>query len=439
MWRKQRLERLLHALVILGWALSAGVLLGFVAPCVLILRAGAVEGAWTGWHNLQTWFVVAVWMVLAVGGGVAIWKRLNWSLVLSALAVNLAVLVYLRWDPEQNSPLPNLGQLRDEADPRWDTLAWMMDKHPKSRISEARLRSEAAMAIRLPTERSAWPEHVRTHRQAIRDAWEADALGREWIETLCLRPPVGVHFYRYEEPMLSFQQTRASLFVRTAYAFLLADEGRRDEAVRLLLPELIAWQHLQRCEAMLVHQMIAVVLIKESMKTIDAILDLGAIDPATRAALRETLEKACPIGEVFRFGFLGDYWYSRSFDAVLDRGMTVEESKLFFGTVGLDSGPIVFVGRRWGLSLLVQQQSWRAEYLGVLSRVTDLAAARDLTTLAREEAGAERRWTIKNALGVRLIGVALPAFTKVASHIWAVEDARVALLRRVEKPDRDRD
>ncbi|MBK8478738.1 MAG: hypothetical protein IPL39_21385 [Opitutaceae bacterium] len=349
--------------------------------------------------------------------------------------MNLAVLVYLRWDPEQHSPLPYLGQQRDEADPRWDTLAWMMDKHPKSRIGEARLRPDAAMAIRLPTERSAWPEHVRTHRQAILDAWEADALGREWIETISRRPPVGVHVYRYEEPILSFRQTRASLFARTAYAFLLADEGRRDEAIRLVLPELVAWQNLQRCEAMLVHQMIAMVMIKESMKTIDAILDLGAIDPATRATLRETLEKACPIGEVFRFGFLGDYWYSRSFDAVLDRGMTVEESKLFFGTVGLDSGPIVFVGRRWGLSLLVQQQSWRAEYLGALSRFTALATARDLTTLAREESGAERRWAIKNALGVRLIGVGLPAFTKVVNYVWTEEDARLALLRRVGTPD----
>ncbi len=429
---RKRLGRLLHGDGVLAWFLTTGLLLGYVAPCVLALRASAGAGLWFGGGaGFPSWPVVAVWLVLAALGGLAVWRRLRWSVVLGALAINGAALVYLRWDVVTPCPLPDLGPLRDEADPRWDTVAWMMDKHPKSRTSEARLKSDVALALRLPAERAAWAEHVGAHRQEIGDAWRTDTLGREWIDELCRRPPQGVHLYRQEDPVLSFQPVRASLHVRMAYAYLRATEGERDEAIRLVLSELIAWQNLQRCEAMLVHQMIAVVVFKEAMKTIEGILDLGAVERATLQEIQRVLDEACPLGEVFRLGFLGDYGYSRSFSGALDRNLTKEESRILLETVGLDTPVLVFQSRLFGYSWLVQKSRWQHEYLAAMSRVVSLAAARELETLKRESEEAEQRWAIKNALGVRFMGMAMPAFAKVAENIWVMEDLRVALRKRV--------
>lgn len=430
---RKRLGRLFHAGGVLGWVITAGVLLGYVAPCVLALRASVGAELWSGGgDDLPSWPVVLVWLVLAVVGGVAIRKRLRWQVVLGALAINVATMGYLRWDVVAPCPLPVLGPLRDEADPHWDTVAWMMDKHPKSRTSEARLKPDVAMAIRLPSDRAAWAEHVRAHRQEILDAWEADSLGREWIDELCRRPPQGVHFSRHDDPMLSFQRVRASLHARMAYTYLRATEGERDEAVRLVLPELVAWQNLQRCEAMLVHQMIAVVIRNEAMKTINGILDIGTVESATLQEIRSALDGACPVGEVFRFGFLGDYCYSRSFSGALDRNLTEDESRILLGTLGLDSPVLILQSRLFGYSWLVQKAHWQREYLTAMLRVVSLAAARDLQTLKRESEEADRRWAIKNALGVRLMGMAMPAFSKVADNIWVMEDARVALRKRVD-------
>ena len=423
---------MLHAGAVLGWVSTAGLLLGYVAPCVLLLRSNAGEGFWFGLGELASWPIGLVWLLLAGAGGVAVWRRLRWSVVVTALAVNLAVMGWLRWDSAEPCPLPELGPRRDETDPRWDTVAWMMDKHPKSRTGEARLKSDAALAVRLPAERAAWAEHVRAHRQAIVDAWEADSLGREWIDELCRRPPQGVHLNRHDDPMLSFQRVRASLHVRMAYAYMRATEGARDDAIRLVLPELIAWQHLQRCEAMLVHQMIAVVILKEGMKTIDGILDLGAVDPATLREVGAVLEAACPLNEVFRLSFLGDYDYSRSFAGALDRNLTEIESRILLGTLGLDSPVLIFQSRLFGYSWLVQKDRWQYEYLAAMSRVVSLAAARELEPLKREREAAERRWAIRNALGVRFMGMAMPAFAKMAEQIWVAEDARVALRQRVD-------
>lgn len=427
-----RLERVLHVGAVLGWTITAGLLLGYVAPCVWVLRVNLGTDLLFGrGEHLPVWLIVAVWLVVAAAGGVAIWRRLRWALVLGALAVNLAAMVYLRWDATEPCPLPELGQLRDEADLRWDTLAWMMEKHPKSRTGEALLKPDAALAIRLPSERDAWAEHVRTHRQAIIDAWEADALGREWIDELCRCPPQGIHLYRHDDPMLSFMRVRASLHARMSFAYLRATEGDRDEAIRLVLPELIAWQHLQRCEAMLVHQMMAVVMIKESLKTIAGILDLGAVEMVTVAELRDALNSSLPLGEVFRLGFLGDYVYSRSFETDLDSAMTQEGSKLFLGMLGLDDAPLVFQSRVFGFKWLLQKERWRHEYLAAMTRVVSLATARDLVTLKQESDAADHRWAVRNALGVRFMGMAMPAFAKVAEQIWVMEDARVALRQRV--------
>lgn len=428
-----QLVRVLHSLTVVGWVITSGVLLCYVAPCVLINRAMVVEGAWTGWRTLPEWSFWGLWLLLLGIGVLAVWRYLWWVFLILACMLNIAALAYLRLDFVPMTSEPALGPLADEGESTRETLAWMMEKHPKSRITEIRLQSDVALAIRLPVDRREWLDHVRAHRQLILDAWESDALGREWTEVLSQPTPAAIHLYRHDAPMLSFQCTRSSLYARTAYAYLIAVEGKRDDALKIVLPELLAWQHLQRSEGMLVHQMIAAVMIKESMKTIDAILDLGPASPTTLEAVRGALENACPIGDVFRIGFIGDYFYSCSYDDFVSRRLTNEEAKIFLGTLGLDANALVFQSRLFGFSLLMPGRTWRSGYLDALKRVVSLAVVRDLETLDRMGADAARRWTIKNSLGVRFTGMALPAFAKISKHIWDIEDARVSLLNRVEK------
>lgn len=422
--------RIVHALATLTAVVLCGVLLCYVLPCVLLMRADALTEA-DGWRAQLNWLIPCGWLILLGLGVGAVWKRISWWCLSTVLLLGTTAALYFWWDSGRMAALPDLGPARDAEDPGWRTVGWLLRDHPQSRLEEIG-RSEALLeTVRLPVQRDEWRDYVEANRAAIEQAWEADTVGREWVSALCAHPPTGIHALRYEEPILAFMPIRNSYSVRAAHAYGLALAGHRDEAAELVLAEGIAMQHLSRCEASLVHQMIAVVVQRETIKLLGAILDLGPVSEASVGRIRDYLSSVSTIGTVFRLGFLGDYHYSRSVDCG-GRALRSENEKLLFATLGLDEPLLLLQCRIFGIRLLVLPATWSRDYLEFLELVCQLASDHELGQLDQLAKSAERRWTIRNAAGTHMIGGSAPDFAKIARNVWMAEDARVQLLLRIE-------
>ena len=388
------------------------------------------------WGSILAWgFWAGLGLILSFAT-LAIVTRLSWKIVLPLVLVEIGAFTYLLWDaPERPAPA-DLGPRISAADESYHVIMWMSKDSPFSRLKEPRVLPGDVIDLRLPANRSAWPEHVRKHRQEIMAAWDQDALGREWVDAINAHPPQGIWPQRSGDPRIDSQSIRLSSFVRWARAYVLAVEGQRDEAIQSLIPLLSCWQHLQCSGECLVTEMIADAVMKQSYGVIEEILKLGPVTNETMTTLRTALEQAPPVRQVFRNAYLGGQdFYAGVFDKI--EGIVEQpsggDSNWFIFPTGASARLGGRMMARLCYKLYFNRNQTQRDYFGNLQRVYELAAAREIDRLKETEKPG-LSWAVKNAVGASLTELDTSAHAKAVTYFWQVEDQRRALLAQLEKP-----
>ena len=431
------IERVVHGVVVVLVALGLHLLLMFVLLFRLIFRSNSyVTEIPDIWDSLLAWsfqLVLALFLGLAA---LAIIKRLSWKIILPLILVEAGAFTYLLWDDPAKPGPPDLGPRLSSSDESYHVVMWMSRDSPYSRLKEPGVLHGEAIDLRLPADRSAWPEHVRKHRQEIMAAWDQDALGREWVDAINAHPPKGIWPQSLSDPLIAFQPIWASTSVRTARAYVLALDGQRDEAIQSLIPFLSCWQHLERSGECLVNEGIARVVLKQSYGVIGETLKLGPISNETRAALRRTLDQAPPMRQILRNAILGEQDVSReAFDNIQRTGGQPDRDDAYPLVLRTDAFPKAG-GRLMAhicLKLNLNRNRTEREYVGYLQHAYELAAAKKVDLLIQIEAPS-RSWTAKNLIGSTLIDMAKPALGYAVKSSWQAEDQRLALLAQLAKP-----
>lgn len=280
-----------------------------------------------------------------------------------------------------------------------------------------------------PPVRDAWLAYLETHRDAIHARWEEIAPLRAWFDELAAAPALADLTTAPSDPIPAFGPLRAVSQTASAQAALLALDGRRDEAVALLLPVFSAGQKLEVHARTLLRRMVAIVIQGQALATLTFVLDQGDIDSATRARLAEALRPHQDPAEGARLLLLSEYALSSRLIQSLSRASLA--TTLDYAQADAASGPS-HPGARFFFNPVAT-----ANQLGDLMHAgAEAAARRDHEEMRRIGAEAEAlasstRRASKNIGGRLLIAMVMPAFSKVTERYWQVHDERLALLARL--------
>jgi hypothetical protein len=420
-------ERVLHAAAVVVVGLGAIVAIGVfalsrVVSLFLVMKGGKSTPASD--YSLN-WVLICVAFTL-VGCGYGIYRRIAWRWIALVGSGVVGALGYLAWDVAP-VPLVDLGPRVSGGDAGYRTIMWMAEKSPYSRLAEAGvLTSEKIKDLTLPSGREAWPEFVQAKRAEILQAWDADKLGKEWFSMINVTPPKGIWPQGFNDPIIDFRSVRAVSNIHRTYAYLLARDGRREEAMAVLLPMVQAMHQLERTSGSLLHGMIATVVLKGSYATLDEILKLGAISPEIRVKVRDELLAAMPVSEVIHHILLGEQAFLRG---CLNSVEPQSIPKLSSGS-RLDAWISFVVSSKAGCLLFNRN---RTEQMGLkaLEEITALAAAREFDGLKAWRPPWYRVSESRNPVGRLLIAMWMPAFTKATEGLWENEDQRLALLKQL--------
>lgn len=422
--------RVLHGLAVVATGVGLYALIMIVAMLVCLrltlestmanLDEGNMNVGWMLYLANGSWFLMAGLLGLGV---FAIIRRASWKIILPVSAATLAGLLYLRWDGDE-PPRPDLGPRVTEADRGYQIVMWMSQDSPHSRLAEGGVLDDAEIkTLRLPPETGEWPAHLRAHRGEIMRAWEQDRLGREWIDAINGCPPAGVWTQGMKSPMIKFAPVRLSMFVRTARAYGLALDGKRDEAIESLLPMISAWHHFQRMGPALMNQMIAQVMLKQCYRVAGEVLRMGEVGREIKMKFAIVLRQA-PVEAVFRNALLGEYdWLADS----VDKGLAAAGQK--------QQAQVEQHWTHWiAPNVVSSANQTKRELLRTLERPCELAVRRDMTGLEKLGKKPMPKWYLKNPVGMMLVNMATLAYTKVVAQIWEIDDLRLDLLKQLEKP-----
>lgn len=153
-------------------------------------------------------------LVVLILAGCAIFWYVRWRWISIVGALVLGGLGCLAYDP---SPVPqaDLGPRVGTDDLGYQTIMWMAESSPYSRIAETGiLNSNAITTFLLPVNGDDWEEFVRKNRELIVRAWNEDKLGRAWIDAINANPPRGVWPQGFNAPIITYKPMRAVCNVR---------------------------------------------------------------------------------------------------------------------------------------------------------------------------------------------------------------------------------
>jgi hypothetical protein len=336
---------------------------------------------------------------------------------------------FLIWDAP-SLPIADLGPRVDDSDIGYRTVMWMAEKSPYSRLQEPGvINAEDLQTWAVSVVKGDWPTLVPTKREQIVKAWEADQLGKQWIDAVNKTPPKGVWPQGINSPIISYKPVRATCYIHTMYAYLLAIDGRYDEAMAALLPMIQAMQSIERTNGNIVHEMIANVVTKTGYSAAAEIMKRGTLSAGTRVKFREVLNAAPTPQQNIRHAFLGEHEFLRGcMDAVEGK-----YAPLAAHQEGMDRW-IDLIMKNGGKWILFNRNRTERMGLTALTQISTLAEARDLEGLKRWEPDWDKAHSFRNPAGRMVIAVWMPGFSKLVPQIWEVDDMRLDLLKQLEKP-----
>jgi hypothetical protein len=410
-------QRVLH-----GVAMTVFV---FLAGLVAFAVAVAVPLEFPAEHPGCAWGFLAAFQIAVCAIG--IWKRTSYVIILPGLVLCGGMVAYLMHDDPQWPTLPDLGPVASTDSENYKIYCWMVKDSPYSRLNEVPL--EPSSSKRFSDEKKEkWRDFIATNRETIVRNWESDRIGRDWIDALNQHPSSGVIL----GPSLNFSAVRAMANHRLAYVVWLATEGHGDEAMRLLIPFIRANYALQRSGTPLLNQMIPGVVSGRSYDVAAFLLDEGKLGDDSKKALAMALREAPSIEQVLRQGLLGETF---EFHDVIERAA---------GTLGLpfhdgvyDSVPVQSGLVRFLQSTIYNPRQTERPCLEYYEELFTWAKARDFDKIEIITSEFEHtqmlRWALKNPVG-RMLRCTILEYDKAIKRLWEIEDARLALLKRLGAP-----
>jgi hypothetical protein len=272
-----------------------------------------------------------------------------------------------------------------------------------------------------------WREWLLARRADVEADWAELAPVRAWwaerntFDRISdLTPP------RFDSEIITFSPPRSMTQLGCAIASLQALDGHGDEAIDTLLPIIQVGRKLQPSARTLVREMIAIIVERMSLQTAGFVLDHAAVSPAARARLAAALSAGGGGAPGARRLMAIDYAFSLNY--ALGKP---------FGTLIAPEGSTV---RRLALNVIspfvYNPRATYNLYGDFVAEEQELVASRQLN-LINPRGNAffthEARPRFKNFAGVLLIGMAVPAMSKIAESYWYTQDTRTALLARLTK------
>lgn len=353
-------------------------------------------------------------------------------LPVSACAASLLVLgVWLTRDDEALRHDPDHPALRSDFPAAASTHALVL-RHSKDAPGSI-YEQVAAAPLNWPhlTEKPGsaekWLEFAREHRTEIEARWTADKPLRDWFDELSAQPALADLTLRFSDPSPSFAPLREMTRVASAQATLLALDGQGDEAVRVLTTVLDVGQKLQTHSRTLVRRMVAIVIQRHAITSINLVLRLAPVSATIKARLAETLDKAQDPAEGAVLLLQSEYYVqAREFGAVGSGAI----SQAVGIANGRPPGLLVRLGYRPRATL---------NYLGdAYAAGSERIARRDLRELEQISDRLVQFHAIKtprkNHIGHLLVAMVLPAYSKVAQSHWELQDWRTDLHARLRTP-----
>jgi hypothetical protein len=331
----------------------------------------------------------------------------------SSVAVWTSIFLYLGHDesPTDGFALPEPSSREVEA---YDLLLWLSKEGtPQSRVSELNPVAQDDLFASLPSDDTELQAHVRQHAVSIRAAWEADTLGREWIERMARAGAIAEPSSAPEAPIVDFRPTRKVINLRLAYALLLAEEGDTEGAYNTLAPT-VRFAHQLSAARILVHAMIGTVVTKQTYRVMR--ITMPQLSTRQRHMAAALLDEVQPVHARIYSVFAGDIAFAR---ACL---LNVDWSK--------DTGIQSIIVKRlqvWRLFFHPERtlNKQRALYELMLPSVLDKDFEKADSYARAFVTGPFPR---RNLLGTLTQRMMLPALDKMFREIWRVEDQRSALV-----------
>lgn len=428
--------RLLRSLVLIGLCLALTILTALaVIGCLPVVNESFKQlFSWgskvpKGAVGLTVLFVILVPLIVLA---VAERKRwLSWPVLAASWLVVLPMLGWLAWDePAIRQPITieEFSPAFDGAEKSYAVLMQYSKQTPSEEAKAFAATKLGAPVLPNPDNLDKWLESVTKNRAAIEADWVTLAPQRRWLGELAAFDRLGdLTPQDLSANITTFTVWRTLSKHTCAIATLLALDGRGDEAVALLVPQLEVSRKLQLSSRTLVRTMIAVVVERVTLQTAALVLDQTPVSAASRAQLAAALgnENAPALA---RRLLLAEYV---TFTPVFSR-MKLGDS--IAGTWGNEKTllrrPLNFLS-----ALFLNPIATTNIYGDRVRELADLAEARELGkfvvrsqdfgNILLKEPG------MKNVGGRLMLTMAVPAYNKVVESHWKTADLRVALRTRL--------
>lgn len=432
------IQRMRRVGITLGWFGLGVVILPLSLIGLAAFSPEFLKAAWMRHGDLDTvskWQVMAVFVPTAMVWGLAwILRRKSASaMVLGASAVCVGLSYgYLMWDDaairhpgsyEAFSPSIAGDAERNEVLMRYSArhLPGQPFKAPRRFSANTKLREREA-SVNAEADQ-AW---LTENREAIEADWEELREVRGWLDEISSWPRIPDLTTDYNSEMLAFAPIRAVTQRAAGIARIRAIEGEGEAAVAVILPVIHVARRLEMTSRTMVRTMIARLMLKAAVKELEFVLDRCVLAPATRATLVAALREGNAGHMSARRMIESEYIFAQSALSDIANGERNAETAM-----GVRSIPqSLFLNRRRSINLYWDVNQLAQEQIG--SRQLDRFDEHVETYVAKGSL------PFKNLAGRNLTLLAQPSFAKVGKHFWEIEDARLAVIERLEALGVDR-
>lgn len=429
--------RLLRSLILIGLGLSLMVITALAVIGYLPAVSESFKQLFS-WGSkvpksavsLTVLFIILVPLIVLALAERKRW--LSWPVLAASWLVVLPVLGWLSWDePAIRQPL-TIEEFSPAFPGAEQSYAVLMRYSKQTPSEEAKTFGAFKPAIQFsgagPSDPAKWLEFVTKNRAAIEADWATLAPQRRWFGELAAFDRIGdLTPADYSANIMAFQPWRTLSQRACATATLLALDGRGDEAIALLVPQLEVSRKLQLSSRTLVRTMIAEVVERLTLQTAALVLDRTPVSAASHARLTTALANENGPALARRMLLMEYVQFSPSF---IRMKLGDHLAATWGNEKTLLRRPLNFLS-----ALFFNPIATTNLHGDHVRELAELAATRDLGKInARSQDFGDilmKEPGMKNVGGRLVLSMAVPAYSKIIEGHWKAADLRVELRARL--------